>query len=125
MNFTRILAACDLSEPSFRAATWAQTLARQLQAELHIVHVHPEPLGGRGDAAVTGWLPPEQTERYMRFLREEVRRELGRGASGEPAGAKYHVLRGAPAEQILQCAREVGADLICVGATGKTAMDRI
>lgn len=126
MTFNRMLVACDFSEPSERGLRFAIELARKLGAKLDVVHVHPELYGGRGDvAAGLPWPDEQQTERYMRFLQGELH-EAVRAVDAEAAkAAGYHVLRGEPQLRVLGLAKELGADVICLGSSGKGALDRL
>ena len=125
MAFRKILVACDFSDPSFRAIGQARDLAEKLGAELHAVHVHAEPFDGRADLDAAPWPTPDQTDRYLRFLEEELRRTLDLVAPHLAERTHQHLLRGAPARRVVECAKEVGADLICVGSTGKGAGERL
>jgi nucleotide-binding universal stress UspA family protein len=127
MAFTKILVACDFSAPASHGLDMALVLAKALGAKLEVVHVHPEPYDGRGDAAVTGvsWPAPGQAERYLRFIEDELRRVVREKDPEAAEKVVYHALRGNPAGKVLDLAKEIGADLICVGSTGKGAVERI
>jgi nucleotide-binding universal stress UspA family protein len=125
MPIRNILAAFDFSEPATRAVLWAADLARTQKAELHVVHVHPDLYDGRGQAELgLPWPSEGQEERYMRFLDQEVRRAV-QGAVGPEAALSVHVVRGDPVKRTIGIAQEVHADLICTGATGKGAAQRM
>ena len=125
MRLTKILVAYDFSEPSNRALGFAADLAAKLGATLELVHVHPDIYDGHGAPAVgTPWPTGEQEERYLRFLDQELERVV-HGVLGD-AGAQVarHVVRGEPIKRIEALAQEVGADLLCIGSTGKGAVQR-
>jgi nucleotide-binding universal stress UspA family protein len=126
MALNKILVAHDFSEPANRALAFAADLASQVGTTLEVLHVHPDVYDGHGTPALgTPWPTPGQEERYMRFLHEEVVRVM-RGLLGERAElVKHHVVRGDPVKRIPAVAAEVGADLICIGSTGKGAVERV
>jgi nucleotide-binding universal stress UspA family protein len=121
----KILVAHDFSEPSNRALAFAADLAQQLGASLDVVHVHPDLYDGHSDPSLgLPWPTPDQVERYMRFLDTELER-AARGVLGADADkVKRHVVRGEPAKRLLALAHEVGADMLCLGSTGKGAVER-
>ena len=125
MRLTKILVAHDFSEPSNRALGFAADLAAKLRATLEVVHVHPDIYDGHGEPALgTPWPTGEQEERYLRFLDQELERVL-RGVLGDDADqVARHVVRGEPIKRIEALAQEVGADLLCIGSTGKGAVQR-
>ena len=116
--------AHDLSDAANRVLAFAAQLAHATGAQLALVYVHPELYDGRADPTLT--LPaatPGQGERYLQFLEQELRTSAQRVTGSEAASC--HVVRGDPVKRIEAVAQEQGADLICVGATGKGAVDRI
>lgn len=124
MTIRKILVAHDFSDSANRALSFASQIASQSGAKLELVYVHPDIYDGRGDPSLT--LPsalPGQAERYLRFLEEELIR-VAKGA-GAPEDVRCHVLRGDPIKRLEGLAEEVGADAICVGATGKGAVERV
>ena len=67
----------------------------------------------------------------MRFLQQEVANTVqsALAAGAEPHAlaqpTPLHIVRGDPAKRILAVAEEIGADMICVGATGKGGVQRL
>ena len=126
MQLSKILVAHDFSEPADRALVFALSLARRLGATLEVVHVHPDVYDGHSDPALgTPWPTPEQEQRYLRFLEQELARVVGLvlGADGEGIGR--HVVRGNPVKRIEALADQLGASAICIGSTGKGAVQRL
>ena len=121
----KILVAHDFSDPSNRALSFAADLADQFGATLEVVHVHPDVYDGQSDPSLgLPWPAPDQVERYMRFLDSELERAV-RGVLGPDTDkVKRSVARGEPAKRILAVASEVGADMVCLGSTGKGAVER-
>ena len=122
-----IVVAHDLSAPADRALAFALGLAQQVGARVHVVHVHPDLYDGRSTPAVgLPWPSEGQEERYLRFLDGELAARLEQaGGAAALESARRHVLRGLPARRIAELASELAADLVCVGATGKGAVDRV
>ncbi len=126
MTIKSLLVAHDFSAPADRALLLAHNLAQALGAALHVAHVHPDIYDGHSDPALgLPWPTSQQTERYLRFLEGELTR-IVTAALGE-AGQKVqtHIVRGEPVKRLSALAAEVGADVICVGSTGKGAVARI
>jgi nucleotide-binding universal stress UspA family protein len=123
----KILVAHDFSDPASRALVFAADLAAQLGAEVELLHVHPDVYDGHSDPSLgLPWPAPDQVERYLRFLDSELER-AAITALGPERGRKLkrHVVRGEPAKRIAGQAKELGADLLCVGSTGKGAVERV
>lgn len=126
MTLSKILVAHDFSDPADRALRFAAELGRQVGAKLLAVYVHPDAYDGRGDPSLT--LPealPGQGERYLRFLEEELRQSAAKVVGSQGGEIECHVLRGDPVKRIESAAEELGADVLCVGATGKGAVQRV
>jgi nucleotide-binding universal stress UspA family protein len=114
--FKKILHANDGSEGAFRALSVALDLAHQSRAELHSVSV-------------------EEISQFPETI-EEVRVEKGAAdrrfrnvmkrayklAAARKVELKTHVLTGSPVVSILDVAKELGADLLVIGATGHYAL---
>jgi nucleotide-binding universal stress UspA family protein len=126
MTFRKILVAYDFSEPADRALALGCQLAQKLGASVDIAHVHPEIYDGRGETDLgVPWPSPGQTERYLRFLDSELARVLQERVPAQAEQIRRHVLRGEPVHRLLDLAKELGVDLVCVGATGKRLLDRL
>jgi nucleotide-binding universal stress UspA family protein len=120
MPFHKILVAYDFSPPADRALLMATQLATTSSAALHLVHIHADLYDGRGDPSLAiPWPTSDQVDRYMRFLETELRRAVLAVAPETVDSIHYHVVRGEPVKRIEALADEIGADLICLGSTGK------
>ena len=114
-----MLVAYDFSECARRALERAHDLAVRFEAEVGVVHVLPE--DRRGDAS-------GQTSEHERF-RASVARRLAEdvaevfGAAAE--GVTLLTLEGRAVDEIRAAQRDLGADLMVVGASGKGAVERI
>ena len=89
------------------------------------MHVHPDVYDGHSDAALgTPWPNQEQEQRYVRFLDQELLRVVSAVLGDAASGVVRHVVRGEPVKRIEALAGELGADLLCIGSTGKGAVER-
>lgn len=125
MSFRKILLAYDFSDASNRALLFAAPLATKLGSELHLVHVHVDVYDGRSDpSAAIPWASQDQDERYVRFLHSEMHNAAASQVHEQARSLTYHVLRGDPVKRIEELAEQLGADLLCIAATGKGAVQR-
>ena len=125
MRIGKILVAHDFSEASNRALGFALTLANDAGAKVEVVHVMPDVYDGRGELELA--VPPTtpgQGERYMTFLQEELQRAVKLVVAEPAAELPCHALRGDPVKRIEALAEEIGADVVCLGATGKGTVAR-
>ncbi len=114
---TKILLATDASPDAALAARAALDIARGAGSELHVVHV---------------WrtLP---SSRFGAYIRRELSREAGRLLDEqvekiEAAGgavSKKHLREGPKADEILDLAGQLGADLVVIGTRGQGAVGRL
>lgn len=122
----KILVAFDFSEPAGRALRWAHDLGKHTGATLEVVHVHPDLYDGRGTPELgLPWPSSGQEERYMRFLEQELKTAVTGLVSPLDREVPVHVVRGDPVKRVLALAEEIGADLLCVGSTGKGGVQRV
>lgn len=122
----KILVAHDFSHASDRAFSLALELAKALKGSVDVVHVHPDVYDGHSDPSLgLPWPMPDQEARYLRFLETELERAV-RSVAGEEEDipVRRHVARGEPVKRILSLAQELGADIVCIGSTGKGAVQR-
>ncbi|HYI93409.1 MAG TPA: universal stress protein [Bryobacteraceae bacterium] len=113
LSIRRILVPIDLSARSADAAEYAQVVSDHFDAELILLHVL-EPLAA--DFAMTDPGLALMTD-FMGKRKAEAEAALDR--VGPPAGAiRRLITQGDPAEQILDCATKVNADLIVMPTQG-------
>ena len=124
MNIRKILTAHDFSPPADRALRFAAELAARLGAELHVVHVLPSVNATSTDPGGRPWSTPDQADRYQRFMEQELERATTAVLGSSSLPVNQHVTPGDPIERIEALAKELGADLICLGSTGKGAVQR-
>ena len=112
----KILVATDGSEDALMAARAAISLAKDTDAELHVVHVGPAHVYPPQTAGPT---PPMGTDKE---LRQEAQGVLDwqvdeiKKAGGEIT--EVHLRMGRPAEEILRLSEDLLAGLIVVGNQG-------
>jgi nucleotide-binding universal stress UspA family protein len=114
--FSRILHANDGSDHAFNALSLALKIAKQSNAELHMISVEeidylPESMEDvRQETGVAGRRFHSVVNR-ARSMAEESQVKL-----------KTHVVAGHPVRDIVDLARDLKADLLVVGASGHSAL---
>ena len=118
MGYKHILAAVDMTEESTQVLDEARRLATDHKARLSILSV-VKPLtqvyGGLDMAAYT-----QATVNFEREAQAQVLAQL-KGMAGKLGvnEQEMHVSIGSPATQIVEVAKDQGADLIVVGSHGR------
>ena len=124
MAFKRILCAVDFSETSLEAFRRAAEIARRFASNFYVLHViearpvAPYLIGG--DAV--GEMAVELEEKATAAV-ESLAESLASGLEGVPL--TLEVTAGRAFVEILNHARDCGADLIVLGAKGMTALEQI
>lgn len=120
--FHRILCATDFSATSLEALDVALSMARDSSAEVHVVHVVPDPLtqpwmieGAGMDFGELRQVWISDAERVLKHLVSDRRLE-GRVTAT--------VLMGAPASEIQQYVIDHACDLVVVGSHGHGVVRR-
>ena len=122
MKFTRILVATDFSLDSDSALAYALALARTIPASVHVLHVVENPL------AAGVWSSEVYTTEIAGLqinLVREAKRHLQRGLRGiDHRGVKMtsEVRTGRAGPTVVECARDIEADLVVVGSHGRTGV---
>ena len=120
-RWKRILAATDFSPSAERALRSAELLCRQAGARLHLLHVvqlpAPTYLGRIG-------LDRDLKESWLEGARVRLA-DLARELSARGVEVETIVREGKPWREILDSAREQEADLICLGNSGHSAVERL
>lgn len=117
-----IVCAFDGSDNAMKAAQSAAELARKFDARLALVYVvepYAPPVDLPGISFVD-WVEPHRkaANRLLEDASAQLLQDSGVAASTE-------VRVGNPANEIVTCAQEHGADLIVVGSRGHGAMKRL
>jgi len=111
---------------SARAAMY-RAIALANRAPLHILHFlcAIEPHGEVPTMPHHGRVDFAYVERVERALLDEIAAELRAADISDRVHFFVHVRIGRPAEELLDLAREIGADLIIVGSKGLTGVERL
>lgn len=118
---TTVLAAVDTSTLASRVVDLAARIARRTwdRAQLHLVHVYrtgpfdrPQRVGLRSEELAA------EARSYLDFHVRMARRQC-------PSPVTGHFLEGNPPEQILKCARAIGADLVLVGTHDRVGLEKL
>jgi universal stress protein A len=112
--FHKILCPIDFSDHSLAALGVALKVALQNDASLYLLNVAPVQAGAVG-------LQPVPMDPYPFHEKDRQEQLVKLGRERIPAAVPYEtlVVPGDPAEQVLNTARRVGADLIVMGTHGR------
>ena len=124
MPFKRVLCGIDFSAPSIGAFHTAVKLARQVKADLHVLHVI------EAQPVVPGWLPADGLSEVTLMIEEKATaamQSLMKSSSRELRGLKVttEINDGRAFVEIINRAHEWKADLIVVGAKGAASVAEI
>ena len=118
---TKILTAVDGSEISERAVEKAASLAKQNNAELHLIYV-----------IETGFLTPGPGDSVRDLVHQRFETEgketlaiLTARAKDAGVSVESHLEVGHAGTTIVETAEKLGCDLIVVGSLGKSKLDRL
>ena len=116
-NYQRILTAIDLSDEATPVLQRAAAMARQHQAELHLLHVvEPLSLAYGGDI-------PMDFSGIQEELQQQAENSLKRYADQYGIQTdNCHLLTGRPEAHIHQLSEELDCDLIVVGSHGRKGL---
>ncbi len=121
-QFNKILFPTDFSESGYAALPYAQWLASQSEAEIHLLHVVQEvPVLSEFGMYFQGGA--FQTEEFVKAAEARLKVEKTRfGSTWKPV--QLHVLLGDPADQIDAFARENGCDVIVMASHQPSLLER-
>ncbi|MFQ5508670.1 MAG: universal stress protein [Leptospirillia bacterium] len=120
MKFERILFPTDFSEHAAHAQRYALSLARQFEAELHIIHV----VQLFSYVVDFGMDNSEQYEKVQATL-QKMMDELTDSLADEPIPINGELVQGDPVGEIIRIAREENSNLIVMGTHGRTALEHM
>lgn len=112
----RILVATGLTPESVGGVLIAHWLAEKLGAKLHAVHVI-EPISATAEKAVPGL-----AEAHEKNARKEL--EVFARSHGLGSNVVLDVVRGSPAQEIVNLRHDLGSDLLVIGRYGKGGLKR-
>lgn len=115
----RILVPTDFSDTSDAALAYAKTLAAQLGASLHLLHVFADPYASAAYAPeVYAPLPAGVREHALRDIEQRMHERMD-GTEQERFRGTAAIVTGLTAKQIVQYADNHGIDLIVMGTHGR------
>src|ERR1700722_2823838 len=124
MGFTRILVGTDGSTTADKAVETAADLARQLQAELHVVTAYRSHGSGMAEASGAALADPGVSEglhaEAAKQIAEKAAATWGQGLTTHP-----HATAGHAADAVIETAASIDADLIVVGSKGMHGARRV
>jgi nucleotide-binding universal stress UspA family protein len=124
MGFTRILVGTDGSATADKAVETASDLARQLNAELHVVTAYRTHGSGMGEASGAALADPGVAGGLHAEAAKQIA-EKATAAWGHGLSTYAHAAAGQAADAIIETAASVGADLILVGSKGMHGARRV
>jgi nucleotide-binding universal stress UspA family protein len=111
-RFSRVLVSHDFSSSSELALSYALSIAQKFRAELHLLHVLPEPEEDKPETAAKE--KSGAYERALQRLQRSVPEDIYKHCT------VTHVMRwGKPYREVLAYTREQQVDLVCMGALGR------
>ena len=117
MNVRHILCPVDFSESSHAALKYATLLARESDAEIHIVYSYEEPFAFT-EGAFPGHVPPADLAPDHEALNGMV-------PSHKDVRYRHNFLFGPPGRMLLEYAKEKDIDLIVMGTHGRSGLSRL
>ena len=121
--YKHILCPTDFSGPANKALEYACDLAKQYDAELHLLHVLPDPVAAlTAYGPVVSAIPPDWEE----SMRAQVNKQLDDALDKNwEKGKKVHraISEGVPFAEIIRYARDNAIDLIVMGTHGRTGFN--
>jgi len=114
MQIRKILVPTDFSPAADAALRYAIDMARGLSAEIHLVHAWQ----------LSAYASPSSD--LAKGMERDLSRDLAQAAARVPAGEvalHQHLRLGIPYVEIVDAARDLGADLVVMGTTGKTGLE--
>ncbi len=123
MAFKKIVVGYDGSESSKKALSKSIELAKEMNAELHIIGV-VRPF----EFFAIDYIPPEEIEEYEKeeiSKEEKFLKEAAEAAEKKGVKPLLKVMEGEPAEELMTYADENNCDLIIVGHRGVGGFKRM
>jgi len=118
--FRKVLCPVDFSEQSLAALDVALKMVQQNDAALYLLNVAPIPAGAAGFQPV-----PMEPYPIVEKDRHEQLEKLARKRVPAAVRCETLVISGDPAEQVLETARGLDADLIVMGTHGRRGLSHL
>jgi nucleotide-binding universal stress UspA family protein len=123
MTWTRVLVATDFSAAARVALRSARHLVARTGGTIQLVHVLG-PLPPRYKLLIGSFGLPDLERERVAVAEREMQRVLHRVRAGRIATEGF-VRTGAPWEEILKAADELGSELVCLGNSGHSRLERL
>ncbi|HEY2784359.1 MAG TPA: universal stress protein [Fimbriiglobus sp.] len=124
ISFARILMPTDFSERAAGAVRHAKVIAAKFGSELRLLHVLPDMSVVLPEAVVPAPVQmPDLTELQSHAV--EGLKKVVQEFQLQGMNVSFEARVGAPAEEIVDTAKEWKADLICLGTHGRTGLSHL
>lgn len=123
IKINNILCAVDFSEVSIKVASYARTLAKALNARVHVIHVAP----GR-DMELDVDVPQSSLKSFINEIETGIHDNMMKKFIQEnfsAVDAAGIVSTGDASEEIINFARNENIDLLVMGTHGRRGVDKI
>lgn len=128
VNIKTILCPIDFSACSSEALDYALDLARQLKANLHLLHVYQDPLAGipfaRPNTSGAAAAPIEVIEEARKARKTEIER-IRTMCTDHGVSTRIEEIEGVPAAAIVKAATDSASDLVVMGTHGRTGLAHV
>jgi universal stress protein A len=124
ISIRRILVPTDFSDCALPAVRYAAELADKFSAELILLHVVPDTVLALPDAV----MPTPAPMADLAELTESGKTGLANLIAAEKLESRHprpEVRIGSPATEIVAAAKDLHADLVCVGTHGRGGLARV
>ena len=121
IRIKNILVPIDFSERSLQTVALAQTIAKQVGANLHFAHVYDRDFPLTTVMAMPLALPPVQVAQGVRRHLKDVAKTLGI----EVRPRFTHAVEGRPFEEVCRLARKHHIDLMVIATRGNTGLKHL
>ena len=124
ISIRRILAPTDFSDRATKAVRYAAELADKFGAELILLHVVPDTVLALPDAVMPTPAPITELDAITDAGKEGLA-NLVSALKLESRHPRMEVRIGAPEQEITAAAKDLGADLVCIGTHGRGGLARV
>ena len=120
---TRILVPTDFSEHAGQAIAYASAISQKFEVPLTIVHVYASPVIPVPDGYVI--VSATELADLRNRLAEGLEKEKARAVAAGARDVEVLLAEGTAWEQIVNTAKERGADFIVMGTHGRTGLSHL
>lgn len=124
VSIRRILVPTDFSDCSAPAVRYAAELAEKFGAELVLLHVVPDAVLALPDAVMPTPLPTADLD-VLTDSGKEGLANLVAAEKLESRKPRTEVRVGSPATEVIAAAKDLHADLVCIGTHGRGGLSRV